>query len=315
MALDHGFYSPGIALKRFFTGLILLTVLAFVTIQQADMLRQRPTVLKLGPVPNAGLLKALAGEHRVSMAFHSIVRVMFYFGSFFEERFNRIQKTPEYFSMYRHLDNSVRIDPYNMDAYYFSQAAFTWELGRAKEVNKMLDYGMQYRTWDYLMPFYAGFNSAYFLKDYAKAAKYMKRAAEISKNSLFTTLAARYFHEAGESELGLVFLETMAKNAQTLKVKKIYDRRIAAFKAVRQIESAVGEFRAIHTKPPESLEDLVDSGLLPDIPQDPYGGEFYLSQEGKVGTTSKFAMSGDDYNLNFEESEEIDPSAPNGSIN
>jgi hypothetical protein len=310
LALCHGFYSPGIALKRFFVGLILLTVLAFVTVQQADMLRQRPTVLKLGPVPNAGLLKALAGEHRVSMAFRSVVRVMFYFGSFFEDRFNRIQEAPEYFSMYQHLENSVRIDPYNMDAYYFSQAAFTWELGRAKEVNRMLDYGMQYRTWDYWIPFYAGFNSAYFLKDYATAATYMKRAAEISGNSLFTTLTARYFHEAGESELGLVFLETMAENASTSKVKNIYERRIAAFKAVRQLETAVDEFRAIHARFPETLEVLVDNGLLPDVPKDPYGGEFYLSQEGKVRTTSKFAMLDDDSNPDSEVLEDIEPSTP-----
>lgn len=297
-------------MKRFLVGLILLTVLAFVTIQQADMLRQRPTVLKLGPVPNAVLLKALAGEHRVSMAFRSVVRVMFYFGSFFEDRFNRVQKTPEYFSMYKHLENSVRIDPYNMDAYYFSQAAFTWELGRAQEVNRMLDYGMRYRTWDYWMPFYAGFNSAYFLKDYTAAAKYMKRAAGISKNSLFTTLASRYFHEAGESELGLVFLENMVENASTLKVKNIYERRIAAFKAVRLIETAVDEYRAVHKKLPEALKALVDNGILPDIPKDPYGGEFYLSQEGKIRTTSKFAMLDDDSNPDFEESEEIDPIAP-----
>ena len=131
----------------------------------------------------------------------------------------------------------------------------------------------------------------------------------MSKNSLFTTLAARYFHEAGESELGLVFLENMVENAQTSHVKNIYERRIAAFKAVRQIEAAADEFREIYATIPESLAVLVDNGLLPDVPEDPYGGQFYLSQEGKVRTTSKFAMIADDFNSDLEESEEVDTSA------
>ena len=46
--------------------------------------------------------------------------------------------------MYKTLQTAAKFDPYNSDAYYFAQAAFTWEVGRAKEVNQMLDYGMKH---------------------------------------------------------------------------------------------------------------------------------------------------------------------------
>jgi len=277
-------------LKQLAFGLVLLSTIAVTTYFQSEILRQRPTVLKLGPVPNAEVLKALAGEHRVSLALRSVARVMFYFGSFFDPNDNRLQKFPEYQSMFKHLENAVKIDPYNMDAYYFAQAAFTWEVGHAKDVNKMLDYGMQYRTWDYWLPFYAGFNAAYFLKDYATAAKYMQIAAKMSNNSLYTRLAARYFNEAGKSGLGLAFLETMAKGARNETVKGIYEKRIAAYKSLRRIEDAVASFVAKTGKQPDKLATLVRAGLMQEIPQDPYGGEFYLDATGKVRTTSDFAM-------------------------
>lgn len=280
-------------MKRLLLGLALLLSLAVVTSQQVSLLRDRPTVLKLGPVPHAGLVKALAGEHRVLLAFRSVVRVMFYFGSFFDARPNRLQQTPEYFSMYKHLENAVQVDPYNMDAYYFSQAAFTWELGRAQDVNRMLEYGMRYRTWDYWLPFYAGFNAAYFLKDYDSAARYMQRAAELSGNALFTNLASRYFHESGDIEMGLVFLETMKKGAKNARLKNVYDLRIQALTAVRTIEAALASYIKDNQAKPDSLVPLVAHGYLPAIPSDPYGGEFYLDNTGKVRSTSKFAMQGE----------------------
>ena len=37
-----------------------------------------------------------------------------------------------------------------------------------------------------------------------------------------------------------------------------------------------------------SLEELLQAGYLKDVPEDPYGGSFYLDSEGGVKTTSKF---------------------------
>jgi hypothetical protein len=82
----------------------------------------------------------------------------------------------------------------------------------------------------------------------------------------------------------------MAKGAKTQGVKDIYEKRIEAFKSVRRIEVALAEFFSRYEKSPSSLATLVDVGVLKEIPQDPYGGEFYLDQTGKVRTTSDFAM-------------------------
>lgn len=247
-------------------------------------------MLKLGYVPAGKVLRMVAGDQRYLAAEIYIVRVLFYFGDLFGINRERVAITPEYFNMYRTLENAVLLDPYNIDAYYFSQAAFTWELGRVREVNSMLKHGMKYRTWDYQLPFFVGFNSAFFLKDYQAAAEYMKRAADLSGNPLFTNLAARYFYEAGKTDFGIAFLETMAKSAHDRKLKRVYEVRIEALRAVSFLASAVDRFEKERGRMPESLRELVASDLIEKIPVDPYGGRFYLDRSGKVRSTSKFAF-------------------------
>ena len=134
---------------------VLILLMAYVTLLPTlkNQLDQRSVVVKLGYTPTAEVLKVAASDHRYSLAGQQL-------------QGKAIQ--PEYLNMYETLKTALKLDPYNMDAYYFAQSAFTWEVGHAKEVNSMLDYGMKYRDWDWYLPFFAGFNSAYFLKDYAR---------------------------------------------------------------------------------------------------------------------------------------------------
>lgn len=260
-------------------------------------LQGRPSAVKLGPPPNAKILRAASGEFAPLYAECQIVKVLFYFGTLIEELKENVIIQPEFFNMFKTMESSVILDPYNMDAYYFSQAAFTWELGRAADVNSLLDYGMKYRNWDYWLPFYAGFNSAYFLKDYQSAADYMKRAAEISGDPLFTKLAARYFYEAGRADLGMVFLDTMISGAKDDAVKISYQMRKEALSAVKVIEAALKRYQGDFAGSTVSLKTLVLEGYLSRIPDDPYGGNFYIDSAGRVRSTSKFSLKRSDKNI------------------
>lgn len=260
----------------------------------SNYLINRPIAVKLGSFPDARVVKIASGDQLYLVANYAVTRVLFYFGSLVELDKRKVTVKPEHFNMFKTMETVVKLDPYNMDAYYFMQAAFTWELGKAKDVNRVLAYGMKYRTWDYQLPFYAGFNAAYFLKDYKTAALYFKKAAELSDNDLYTTLSARYFYEAGETELGIAFLDTMTKGARDPKVKKVYESRRIALDAIRTIENAVEGFKKARGELPGSLETLVTGGYLSAIPVDPYGGKFYIDPDGKVRTTSRLASTSSD---------------------
>lgn len=251
-------------------------------------LKNRPVEIKLGYLPHPQIVKIISGEHRSTSAAFTVLRVLFYYGTILQKFNDNVIIRPEFKNMYKTLAGAIHIDPYNMDAYYFAQAAFTWELGRIHEVNALLEKGLAYRTWDYWLPFYLGFNQAYFLKDYEKAAVNMQRAAEISGNPLYANLASRYFYESEQNEFGLKFLDAMIQGAKSQSVKKTYEMRKQALISVLQIEKALTSYRNRFGRLPVELTELVQSGLLVKLPADPYGGTFFLDEQGKVRTSSKF---------------------------
>lgn len=256
-------------------------------------LRNRPTQIKMGYVAEAGVLKYAAADQKYLVADWTVLKVLLYFGTLIEKAKgnNLYAEPPDYPRMFRTLQTALRLDPYNMDAYYFAQSAFTWEIGRYKEVNNMLEYGMKYRKWDYQLPFFAGFNAAYFMKDYATAAGFMKQAAELSGEQLVATLASRYFYEARNNDLAIAFIDVMHKNAKDPKERRLYEVRRQALLAVKDIEEAVRAYYSSYKIYPEKITTLVNTGYLKTIPQDPYGGEFYIENNGMVRSTSKFAFA------------------------
>lgn len=270
-----------------FAGLVAAYVLLILPF--TGYMKNRPVEVKLGYLPHPQVLKAASGEHRPTVAAMLVVRVLFYFGTVLQKLQENVIIRPEFLNMFKTLQGAVHLDPYNNDVYYFAQAAFTWELGRVEEVNHLLEQGMAHRSWDPMLPFYLGFNCAYFLKDYPRAATYMQRAAELSGNPLYANLAARYFYESEQSALGLAFLESMIRSARDKAVRHSYELRRDALQAVMAIEQALAEYRERFGQPPADISRLVQAGLLPQLPADPYGGTFYLDEQGKVRTTSKFA--------------------------
>jgi len=271
----------------------LMVCYALLIVPFADYLRNKPFVEKLGHVPKAEFLQLISADQKQLVGEALVLDVLMYFGGLVGKEDAKLQLPPDYQAMSRLLHASVKLDPYNMDAYYFAQSILVWDVKQFKVANNLLEYGMKYRSWDWYLPFFAGFNYAYFLKDYPQAAKYYMRAGEITGNSLFVNLAGRYLNETGQNELAISYLSTMANSAKNQAVKQTLTKRLKALEAVRSIERARDSYRLATGTLPGSLEVLVQSGYLQQVPEDPYRGSFYLEPDGKVKTTSNFVSPGE----------------------
>lgn len=259
----------------------------------AAYMKRKPIEEKLGFVPNTNMLRYISADQKTFVGAALLMKVIMYFGGLVDRPTDKsLAMPPDYRGMSNIIHSALKLDPYNMDGYYFAQSFLTWEVKQYAIANKLLDYGMKYRTWDWYLPFFAGFNHAYFLKDYTKAAEYYKRAGELSGQDLHISLAGRYMQESGQTELAIAYLTAMERGERNPAVKKNYQIRLAAFKQARKIELARDAFVRSHGSLPASVDSLVHAGLLSPPPVDPYGGQFYLEPDGKVTTTSKFAFSG-----------------------
>lgn len=274
------------------TAFVCLVLYAILIIPFTSHLRNRPFVEKLGYVPSVTALKSVAADHKELVGASLVLKVLMYFGGLVEKAQNEVVIPPDYQAMSRLLHGATKLDPYNMDAYYFAQAFLTWDVKQYRLANDLLDYGMKYRTWDWYLPFFAGFNSAYFLKDYTAAARYYQRAGELSGSDLSRLLAGRYMQESGQTDLAITYLTAMANGEKNQALKKNYLTRLKAFHEVHRIELARDRYREATGRVPLSVEQLHVDGYLDSPPVDPYGGHFYLEPDGKVATTSKFAFAG-----------------------
>jgi|YelNatPaOPRAMG01_1025707.scaffolds.fasta_scaffold06066_9 tetratricopeptide (TPR) repeat protein len=261
-------------------------------------LSERSAEEKLGYVPKKEVLRIASVDHKSLVSEWLFLKTIIYYGGKIDPAKKIPAKGIEYYNMYRLLDASTYIDPYNIDSYYFAEAVFTWDLGKIKEVNYLLERGVKYRTWDFYPPFFLAFNYYYFLRDYKQASFYMKKAAEITKDPLFTNLAARFMYETGETDIAINFLKLMIENTWNKKVRYTLEVRLKALEAVSYLEKGVKRFIEIYKRKPINLEELVYNHVVDRIPDDPYGGRFYIDEKGKIRTTSKFAYQREDGNIN-----------------
>jgi tetratricopeptide (TPR) repeat protein len=283
-------------IKTASTALFCLLLYGLLIIPFTSYLHNKPVVEKMGYVPSVAALKSIAADHKELVAASLVLKVLMYFGGISEKAESQVVVPPDFMSMSRLLHGAVKLDPYNMDAYYFAQGFLTWDVKQYQLANNLLDFGMKYRTWDWYLPFFAGFNSAYFLKDFAAAAKYYQRAGDLSGSDMSKLLAGRYMQESGQTDLAIAYLTAMEKGENNPALKKNYHLRLTAFKEVRRIELARDHYAKAGGTLPTTVDALIRSGLLSPPPSDPYGGQFYLELDGKVTTTSKFAFAGGEKN-------------------
>jgi tetratricopeptide (TPR) repeat protein len=246
-----------------------------------------PVEARLGFYPPAPVIRALSGDHYQFLSQVISLQCLFYFGTLVEKKGPK----PDWQRIYQALYTSSRLDPYNMDAYYFAQAVLTWDAHMPRRAVELLEYGFSYRQWDWYLPFFISFDYAFFLKDYNKAAEYLEKAAALNPHaSWFSTLAARYYYEGGRTALALAYLKELIPTVRDESIRQHLMLRAQAFERILQLEEAVAAYTDRLKRPPKSVEELVEKGFIQTIPEDPYGGTFYLDEQGKVRTTSRLAF-------------------------
>lgn len=268
--------------------LLAFLLLLFGTYVPLTTLRDsRPPEVRLGFFPPAPVVKALSADQYQFVSHLISLRCLFYFGTLVEEK----GQVTDWNKLHRALYTSTRLDPYNMDAYYFAQAVLPWNAGKPQQAIDLLEYGFAHRTWDWYIPFFLSFDYAFFMKDYSKAGEYLTKAAELNPRAAwFSTLAARYYYEGGRTALALAYLKELIPTARSEAIRKQLMIRAEALEKILQLEEVIADFKKRFHRAPYRLQELVDVGILNHIPADPYGGTFYLDKQGKVRTTSKLAF-------------------------
>ena len=185
------------------------------------------------------------------------------------------------------LDAATDLDPYFFDPYFYANAFLPWDAGMAEEANRILRKGSQYRDWDWMLPFFVGFNNFFFLKNDEEAAGFLMEASRRpGGDPLFASIAARLAFKENRTETAIYFLEETARNSANIGIKKRFELRIKALRSIVFLDKAVAEYKKKVGKMPATIEDLVNKEIINQLPIDPYGGRYYITQDGRVTSTA-----------------------------
>ena len=248
--------------------------------------RQRPSLARaeeLSYLPKGEYLKLAVLGYQQMAADLIWLKAVQHFGE-------RHQTRAGYLSAYHAVDVLTDVDPTFVAAYLATGSVLGVWAGLPRESIALLTKGMRHHPEVWQLPFYVGYDYFYELGDPVMAARYFRMAAVLpGAPDYLQRLAARMTVEVGDPQAALEFLQRLYQQTEDERVRQGLARRmkeVIAERDIRFLEEGVRRYKARYGQRPVRLEDLVTGGIIPQIPEEPFGGIYELkAAEGTVTST------------------------------
>ena len=261
-------------------GILLLSGIGW--LQGELELRQDRTVVQiegLAQLPKGEYLKpALLGYHHLGadLLWLRLIQVIG----------KRRNSADEYEWMYHALDVITTLDPQYAYAYYVGGNILGDLANRPDLSNRLLEKGVKANPEVWNIPFLLGYNYYFLLGDPAKGAEYIMKAASLPDGPAYLPgLATRMAAEAGNPDTALAFLKARLTDTHDPEMREVLAYRMKEViieRDLRLLEHAVEVYRTQYHTLPATLTDLVEAGVLPVLPQEPFGGDYQLNRKSGV---------------------------------
>ncbi|PID75393.1 MAG: hypothetical protein CSB23_04070 [Deltaproteobacteria bacterium] len=240
-------------------------------------------------LPSGAFLKGAALDFDEVLADLLWIKSIGYLG----EHFRSDKKFPW---LYQLIDVTTSLDPYFDDPYEFGGIIYSSQIINVDKSIAILKKGMEnvpkhhHRYW--YLPFFTAFNYMYHKQDYQTAARYLEMAASFPQSPKYLPmLVARLYANTDDPGVAIPFLEEMAENAATPEIKEKYLKRIKEIQVKQNLlhlSQAKENYQQTTGKQLQRLSELVESGILASLPEEPLGGRYYISgADGTIQTTSQ----------------------------
>ncbi|PLX89794.1 MAG: hypothetical protein C0619_10430 [Desulfuromonas sp.] len=243
--------------------------------------------LEAGYVVPSQFSRILACGYKGLLSDYQFLRILTFYGSRFAEQQQMVDEDWDYFVA--SIDVITDLDPYFIDPYVLTEGLLTWDAGRIEDANRLLLKGAVANENNWRLWYYLGFNSFYFMKDYVGGAEYLMIASRVPGSpDYLKTLSSRLAFYGGKTKTALLFLKGMLADTDDALLEKRLKTRLLALEGAVLIEEALVQFRDQQGHLPGSLNELVSSGYLHELPVEPYGGDWLFNKDARVFSTSKF---------------------------
>ncbi len=195
-------------------------------------------------------------------------------------------------ALYPLADIVTDLDPRFGYAYQVAGSNLSGLAHRLEESDRLLEKGMRNVPDRWTLPFVRAVNKFLFEGDFAAAARYARRAAEVGHRPQLALLAANLSLAAERSDEYATAEAFLGESIRQADNQQLADQlrarlvKVRTYAALARVEAAVRAFRERNVRAPLVLEELVRAGLLPVMPRDPSGGAItYDPLAGTVRST------------------------------
>lgn len=197
----------------------------------------------------------------------------------------------EYEWIYHALDVITTLDPQYAYAYYVGGVVLTNMADRTDLSNRLLEKGFDANPTIWNIPFLLGYNYYFILGDAAKGAEYMGAAAKLQGGPAYLPgLASRMYAEANNPDVALQLLRALWLQTSDPEMREVLEKRakeIIIERDIRSLEAARDAYLKKRGYFPNALSDLVMSGTIQTLPEEPFGGTYTLDPfTGAISSSS-----------------------------
>jgi hypothetical protein len=173
-------------------------------------------------------------------------------------------------------------NPRHEDNYYVASAFLPWS-GHVREGEEVLRLAADARPFDMLPPFFLGFDYFYFDQNPALGAQWLYVAAgrsdEQNRYSL-SRIAARWAERGQDAREALRMVRMMQAEARGVALKRYLALRAQRIEGLVILQDAAQQYHATHPLPLHQVSELVQAGVLAQIPSDPLGLGYTVDAQG-----------------------------------
>jgi len=179
--------------------------------------------------------------------------------------------------LYPLVDLVTDLDPRHGYAYQTAGIVLS-AAGRLDESDRILEKGIARGPPYWTFPYYLSFNAWFYRGDYAAGARWAEQAARTPGASPnISHLAVSLASKSGTPEQAIEMLEILRATVQDEASAGRLDEQLKLAVMERDaqaLERAMAAFEARAGRPPSDLVELVQAGVVPSIPPDPFGGRY-----------------------------------------
>jgi hypothetical protein len=223
-------------------------------------------------LPDGRLVRLISLGQRLALSDFYWLKCVFYVGE------GVLDPYRGWAALYPLAEIVTDLDPRYGYAYQVAGSNLSGLAGRYQESDRLLLKGMRNVPDRWSLPFVYAVNKFLYEGDFAEAARYARRAAEIGRRPHLALLAANLSlvsDEEQEYRLAAEFLRESIAQADSEDLRRQLEERLVkvrTYEVLSRIEKAVRAFRDRHLRLPLGLSELAAEGLIPEIPRDPAGG-------------------------------------------